>query len=67
MLILTRKPTEEVIIDDDVTIAVLGVRGNQVRLGITAPRNRTVHRKEVYLRIQEEHEQEARAKKAAGL
>jgi len=54
MLILTRRPGESVKIGDDITITVLGVRGNQLRLGFTAPQNVTVHREEVYERIQSE-------------
>lgn len=55
MLILTRKPGERLIIDDRVQVAVLGVKGNQVRLGITAPDEVAVHREEVWLRIKAEN------------
>ena len=48
MLILTRRIGETLIIGDDVKITVLGVRGNQVRIGVDAPRNVAVHRKEIY-------------------
>lgn len=51
MLILTRRVGETLIIGDDIAITVLGVKGNQVRLGIKAPRDVTVHREEVYQRI----------------
>jgi carbon storage regulator len=51
MLILTRRPGESVRIADDVTITVLGIRGNQVRLGVEAPRTIPVHREEIYERI----------------
>ena len=51
MLILTRRPGESVKIGDEITITVLGVRGNQLRLGFSAPEHVTVHRKEVYERI----------------
>lgn len=54
MLILTRKPGETVMIGNEVTLTVLGVRGNQVRIGIDAPRNVPVHRAEVFERIQRE-------------
>lgn len=54
MLILTRKIGESLIVGDDVSITVLGVKGNQVRIGIKAPKNVAVHREEIYLRIQEE-------------
>lgn len=56
MLILTRKIGESIIIGDDVVINVLGVRGLQVRLGIEAPRDVSVHREEVYQRILRERE-----------
>ena len=54
MLILTRRSGEAVIVGDNVRIAVLDIRGNQVRLGVEAPREVTVHREEVYRRIVEE-------------
>jgi carbon storage regulator len=54
MLILTRKLGESLRIGDNVTITVLGVNGNQVRLGIDAPKSIEVHREEVFLRIVEE-------------
>ncbi len=55
MLVLTRKIQQSIIIGDDVEIVVLEVRGEQVRLGIRAPKNVTVHRKEIYDQIQEEN------------
>jgi len=54
MLILTRRAGETVMIGSDVTITVLGVKGNQVRIGINAPRDVAVHREEIYDRIQSE-------------
>ncbi len=54
MLILTRRISESIIVGDDVKITVLGVKGNQVRLGIDAPKDVSVHREEIYMRIQNE-------------
>jgi carbon storage regulator len=54
MLILTRRPGESVKIGDEITVTVLGVRGNQLRLGFTAPRHVSVHREEIYRRIRGE-------------
>lgn len=54
MLILTRRVGETVVIGDDVQVTVLGVKGNQVRLGVTAPRDVSVHRLEIYERIRKE-------------
>lgn len=57
MLILTRRIGESIVIEDNIKVAVLGVKGNQVRLGIEAPRKVAVHREEIYNRIQREKKQ----------
>ena len=54
MLILTRRAGETVMVGSDITITVLGVKGNQVRIGINAPKDVPVHREEIYERIQSE-------------
>jgi carbon storage regulator len=54
MLILTRRIGETLIIGDNVKVTVLGVRGHQVRLGVDAPKDLSVHREEIYLRIKNE-------------
>ncbi len=54
MLILTRRVGETLMIGDDVTVTVLGVKGNQVRIGVNAPKDVAVHREEIYDRIKQE-------------
>jgi len=68
MLILTRRLGETLIIGDDVNVTVLGVKGNQVRLGVNAPRDIEVHREEIYLKIKQERKQQIfnEAKKSLG-
>jgi carbon storage regulator len=61
MLILTRRVGESLMIGDEVTVTVLGVKGNQVRIGVNAPKTVSVHREEIYERIQQEAEAGAAA------
>ncbi|MCK9503143.1 MAG: carbon storage regulator CsrA [Porticoccaceae bacterium] len=58
MLILTRRVGETLVVGDDVTVTVLGVKGNQIRLGVNAPKDVSVHREEIYQRIQQEKSQD---------
>lgn len=59
MLVLTRKPSEALMLGDEVMITVLEIKGKQVRLGIEAPAEVAVHRQEIYLRIEAERAKEA--------
>lgn len=66
MLILTRRVGETLMIGDDVTVTVLGVKGNQVRIGVNAPKDVSVHREEIYERIRKEQQQAAADERGEG-
>ncbi len=61
MLILTRRVGETLMIGDEVSVTVLGVKGNQVRIGVNAPREVAVHREEIFERIKQEQAQQEQA------
>lgn len=62
MLVLTRKQNEAIMIGDDIEITILAVEGEQIKLGINAPKNVDIHRKEVYLSIQQENNEATKIK-----
>jgi len=61
MLILTRRVGETLMIGNEVTVTVLGVKGNQVRIGVNAPKDVAVHREEIFERIKREEDQDSRS------
>jgi carbon storage regulator len=66
MLILTRRPTETLVIGDDVTVTVLEIKGNQVRIGVNAPRNVAVHREEIFEKIRAERVEDSKSNDGIG-
>jgi carbon storage regulator len=66
MLVLTRKSNQSIMIGDDIEVSVLSIMGEKVRIGIQAPRDIPVFRREVYLEIQEEREEDAQGPERAG-
>lgn len=67
MLILTRRVGETVMIGEEVSVTILGVKGNQVRVGINAPKNVAVHREEIFERIKSEGPEEGQPRDRASL
>jgi carbon storage regulator len=64
MLILTRRVGEAVVINEEVTVTILGVKGNQVRIGVNAPKSVSVHREEIFERIKSERDSSAHPRTA---
>ena len=64
MLILTRRVGEAVVINEEVTVTILGVKGNQVRVGVNAPKSVSVHREEIFERIKNERNQSSQSRTA---
>jgi carbon storage regulator len=62
MLVLTRKKGQSIVVNDNIEITILDIQGDQIRIGIEAPKNISIHRKEVYLEIQEENRKAAESK-----
>ena len=67
MLVLTRKIGEKIIIGDDVSVTILGLFGNHVRLGINAPKSVDIHREEIYVKIQNDNQDSGGQDIAVGL
>lgn len=62
MLVLTRKKNESIVLNDNIEITIVDVQGDQVRIGINAPKNVSIYRKEIFLEIQEENKKAANVK-----
>jgi carbon storage regulator len=62
MLIMNRRTGESLMVGDEVVVTVLGVKGNQVQIGVNAPRDQTVHREEIYLQVQSDQNAPQRSK-----
>ncbi len=62
MLVLTRKKDQSIVINDNIEIKIVDIQGDQVRLGISAPKSVSIHRKEIYIEIQDENRKAAKAK-----
>lgn len=67
MLALSRKKDEAIIIDNDIEVTVIEIKGDQVKIGITAPKSVPIYRKEVYLQIKQDNEEAANAANIADL